>query len=375
MPYPIENDTDARDRHAAFHNVVFDVKQHFDAEGDGTTDDSTAIQAALDELPSTGGGAIYFPKGVYLCSSALTVGNKERISLIGNGMNESQLRLQVSSGTGITFGDGTNQPQYFSIRSMGIRSGLSSGGPTTAGIRFNKVQVLHIIDCDIADFGVCMRIDTSAHVVLIGNTIHFNPGRAQPIGVQFSNAVSDVTIVGNTFEGTDGDTTNGPIFMDLIGAASHSEWSVVGNVVRGDFAQFLRSGTNTPVDRMVVVGNTGRDCNTKFVNLRGGAGATATDVLFASNSIIGEGSASAGFEIAATDTRCRAYGNIISGFTNPYVGIVEGVDTPVVATANLPAAATAMNGQILIEDGGAGDRNLIIYAGGERFRIDGGANV
>jgi hypothetical protein len=47
----------------------------------------------------------------------------------------------------------------------------------------------------------------------------------------------------------------------------------------------------------------------------------------------------------------------------------------VVATASLPAAATAMNGTVLIEDGGAGDRNLIVYSGGERFRIDGGANV
>ncbi len=47
----------------------------------------------------------------------------------------------------------------------------------------------------------------------------------------------------------------------------------------------------------------------------------------------------------------------------------------IIATANLPAAAVAQNGRIIIEDNGAGDRNLILYAGGERFRIDGGANV
>lgn len=45
----------------------------------------------------------------------------------------------------------------------------------------------------------------------------------------------------------------------------------------------------------------------------------------------------------------------------------------VVATASLPAAAAAMDGTVLIEDAGTGDRNLIIYAGGERFRLDGGA--
>ena len=47
----------------------------------------------------------------------------------------------------------------------------------------------------------------------------------------------------------------------------------------------------------------------------------------------------------------------------------------IVLTASLPAAGASMNGALLIEDGGTGDRNIIIYAGGERFRIDGGANV
>ena len=46
---------------------------------------------------------------------------------------------------------------------------------------------------------------------------------------------------------------------------------------------------------------------------------------------------------------------------------------PVIATASLPAAAAALNGTIIIEDNGAGDRNIIVYAGGQRFRIDGGA--
>ena len=47
--------------------------------------------------------------------------------------------------------------------------------------------------------------------------------------------------------------------------------------------------------------------------------------------------------------------------------------TRVVATASLPAASSDMNGSVIIEDAGAGDRNVIIYAGGQRFRIDGGA--
>lgn len=43
-----------------------------------------------------------------------------------------------------------------------------------------------------------------------------------------------------------------------------------------------------------------------------------------------------------------------------------------VATADLPAAATAMDGTILIENASASAQNVILYAAGLRFRISGG---
>lgn len=46
------------------------VKSDFGAKGDGTTNDSTAIQRALDSL-STSGGVIFFPKGTYLLTSSI----------------------------------------------------------------------------------------------------------------------------------------------------------------------------------------------------------------------------------------------------------------------------------------------------------------
>lgn len=47
----------------------------------------------------------------------------------------------------------------------------------------------------------------------------------------------------------------------------------------------------------------------------------------------------------------------------------------VLVTANLPAAAASQDGKLVIEDVGAGDRNLVLYGGGQRFRVDGGAPV
>lgn len=44
----------------------------------------------------------------------------------------------------------------------------------------------------------------------------------------------------------------------------------------------------------------------------------------------------------------------------------------VIATASLPPPSADNDGRLVIEDAGAGNRNLILYGGGERFRIDGG---
>lgn len=54
------------------------------------------------------------------------------------------------------------------------------------------------------------------------------------------------------------------------------------------------------------------------------------------------------------------------------VGTWEEMRVETIATASLPAAGAAQNGRLIIEDVGAGDRNLILYAGGQRFRVDGG---
>jgi len=54
----------------------------FGAVGDGTTDCTSAIQAAIASLSSTG-GTVYFPAGQYLISSTLTV-STEGISLVGS---------------------------------------------------------------------------------------------------------------------------------------------------------------------------------------------------------------------------------------------------------------------------------------------------
>lgn len=55
---------------------VFD----FGAKGDGTTDDSGAIQAALNAANAAGGGMVFLPLGTYLIATTLTIYSKTRLS-------------------------------------------------------------------------------------------------------------------------------------------------------------------------------------------------------------------------------------------------------------------------------------------------------
>jgi hypothetical protein len=42
----------------------------YNAAGDGVTDDTAAIQAAMVDVVAAGGGTVYFPRGVYLVNGA-----------------------------------------------------------------------------------------------------------------------------------------------------------------------------------------------------------------------------------------------------------------------------------------------------------------
>jgi hypothetical protein len=47
--------------------------KEFGAKGDGVTDDTTAIQAAIDAVELAGGGTVFFPQGVYIVTDTITV--------------------------------------------------------------------------------------------------------------------------------------------------------------------------------------------------------------------------------------------------------------------------------------------------------------
>ncbi|WLI09841.1 MULTISPECIES: glycosyl hydrolase family 28-related protein [Pseudomonas] len=86
--------------------MIFDV-QNFGAKGDGITDDTAAIQSAIDAAAAAGGGQVYMPTGTYIVSGGEEPSDgclmlKSNVYLYGDGMGATTVKVADGSDTKIT---------------------------------------------------------------------------------------------------------------------------------------------------------------------------------------------------------------------------------------------------------------------------------
>ena len=78
-------------------DLVLNVRD-YGAKGDGTTDDTAAIQAAINAAVAANGGQVFFPTGIYLVT---TLSMKPYVTLQGAGSQSSNAtKLSILKGTG-----------------------------------------------------------------------------------------------------------------------------------------------------------------------------------------------------------------------------------------------------------------------------------
>lgn len=78
--------------------LFYNVKSPaYGALGDGSTNDTSAIQAALDAASAAGGGTVFFPAGTYRITATLTVA--ATVSLLGVGPSASIITMDVGPST------------------------------------------------------------------------------------------------------------------------------------------------------------------------------------------------------------------------------------------------------------------------------------
>lgn len=126
---------------------VVSVKD-FGAVGDGTTDDTTALRAAIaycESATSWGGRALYIPGGRYLITGALTL-SKEFITIFGDGAWESRIYAVGLSTSALT----TAAMQYlrpflhdFAVQNTGTGKGIDFGN-ITGQVYLGELKNLYI---------------------------------------------------------------------------------------------------------------------------------------------------------------------------------------------------------------------------------------
>ncbi|MFD6324183.1 glycosyl hydrolase family 28-related protein [Streptomyces sp. NPDC058442] len=110
----------------------------FGAQGDGATDNTAAVQAAVDAASAAGGGTLYIPAGRYILTGSLTwasgvsaIGAGARVSILqsmdqnldcitGTDISDVTLQGLQLSGPGRGFGSGVRFPRFSSPSTTGI---------------------------------------------------------------------------------------------------------------------------------------------------------------------------------------------------------------------------------------------------------------
>ena len=166
---------------------TFDVAA-WGARGDGVTDDTAAIQAAINAAAAAGGGTVKLSPGTYIVSAPLSV-EANSIHIAGAGPGATVLSPTSLTADVITAGL-TGTRTDLSVR------GLTIGGaaPRTAGaaVHWGTVFRGHVEDCDlIAPFNGVYLSGPSSIIYLRGIYI-VNVTPATGVGVYMNGFANDV---------------------------------------------------------------------------------------------------------------------------------------------------------------------------------------
>lgn len=129
-------------------NVYANVKS-FGALGDGVTNDSSAIQSALNSISSVGGSVI-FPQGTYAIETALEVYSNTKITGIGNvvlkrNSNANNMMRNKADGTTGLYDANTN----IEINNIKFNANNTiSGGYDCSSLAFGHANNITIINCE-----------------------------------------------------------------------------------------------------------------------------------------------------------------------------------------------------------------------------------
>ena len=158
----------------------------FGAKGDDSTDDTTAIQNAINSLTGSGvgkGGIVYLPPGIYRISASLTFGNTANaITLKGSSthfpiMNNGGSIIRVTNTSGINAIE-INNASSIAITNLGIDHASSSSGTAIKATSTTSKQGVTIDQVYILDHSKGIELNGYANSIIRNSEIRNQPDNA-----------------------------------------------------------------------------------------------------------------------------------------------------------------------------------------------------
>lgn len=219
---------------AGFYNV-----KDFGATGDQVTDDTAAIQDALDTVPS--GGLLYFPTGFYslLGSGSACLTRTTPINIVGDGHQASVLFFNASvpnTRDGLVMTMGANA-QGIHIRDIGFSAG--NLGRHVLKIDAGASQLLHQVH--IEDVYIS-KSNAGRSIYLVNNIAYSTIERCNLDSILLEDTGDGFTIRENVIGGS------GNACIQASFTAGAGGFCVIGNVIAGTGAHIIiEDGGHAPV--------------------------------------------------------------------------------------------------------------------------------
>jgi hypothetical protein len=278
---------------------VFNVTD-YGALGDGTTDDTTAIQAAVDAA-EVSGGTVYFPTGTYV-ATGLTV--TATVLLRGDG--ETSLIKSITSSTTTILSITGDDVVVERVKLEGNRGQASEA----RAIDISGATGVRVDGCTILNAGdTAIQVGTSCVDASITNNRIETPGLS---GILFTNGAFRCRALGNYVTGANQSDTTGHAGINVLGTNSTAGVVIQGNQVKSSLTNGIRASAVSTVRPLNVVidGNLVEDCGVGDVTDGEGISVTVIGGVISSNVV--RGSNAVGILVWGASENVAVHANVVS---------------------------------------------------------------
>jgi len=257
----VSNVDNTSDQTKNLNNSLYNVKD-YGATGDGTTNDTTDVQAAIDACEAAGGGVVYFPEGHYMVnpltvdSSYVTIRGVGRSSLVQ--LIAQNLTTLGDHGVFEIYGTGLVDLVGMVVEHIAI-DGNKGNHTGTAGLNMELIDAKYwlggvIQNCFLYNsISEGVDIDESDFVLIQANEIRNTGGN----GIHISTNSTRCRVMNNFAEDCGEDWTRSGI--DQHSSASDSLY--VGNYCIGNYRNYniVGSGATFTGNKSIGTGVTAAD--------------------------------------------------------------------------------------------------------------------